>query len=193
MVKKQDILKEIKRTAEENGGEPLGEKRFMDLIGLKKSDWYGKYWARWGDALTEAGFSPNRLQSAFSDEYVLCSFVSLAKKIGKFPAKGDAKLKKKDDKNFPNFSVFSRFGKTADLAKRVIEYCETQGGLEDVIEICKPKLAVKRGKGISGFSSKDDFNDAYVYLIKSGKFIKLAKQIISDEESMKLIFPSPKA
>lgn len=44
---KQQILDEIKRTAELNGRTPLGRQRFFQETGIKESDWSGRYWARW--------------------------------------------------------------------------------------------------------------------------------------------------
>lgn len=55
---KQHILNETKRTAEANRGIPLGVKAFRHETGIKISDWHGKYWARWSDAVKEAGFVP---------------------------------------------------------------------------------------------------------------------------------------
>ena len=51
------ILAEIQRTASENGGDPLGRRRFESETGIKESDWYGKLWTKWSDALREAGFT----------------------------------------------------------------------------------------------------------------------------------------
>jgi len=38
---KKHILSEIKRTAEKNGGIPLGIDRFREATGICKEDWYG--------------------------------------------------------------------------------------------------------------------------------------------------------
>lgn len=40
-MNKEHIISEIKRTAEENGGVPLGKDRFLKETGIKFSDWYG--------------------------------------------------------------------------------------------------------------------------------------------------------
>jgi hypothetical protein len=46
---KEEILNEIRRTAKENSGKPLGQNRFLKETGINPYDW-GKYWARFGDA-----------------------------------------------------------------------------------------------------------------------------------------------
>ena len=61
---KQEILNTIRQTAKQNGGKPLGVARFGKETGINPYDW-GKYWARFGDAQKEAGFTPNQRQACF--------------------------------------------------------------------------------------------------------------------------------
>jgi hypothetical protein len=68
---KGHILDEIRRTAKENGGSPLDRARFQQQTGITQADWFGRYWARWGDALREAGFSPNSLRGPHAEELLL--------------------------------------------------------------------------------------------------------------------------
>jgi hypothetical protein len=81
------ILKEIKRTAEANGGKPLGHKSFADETGINEYEWKGKIWARWSDAVREAGYSPNELRTAFGDDYFLEQLALFIRDLGHFPAK----------------------------------------------------------------------------------------------------------
>jgi hypothetical protein len=69
-LKKQYILDEIRRTAAANGGVCPGKAKFFQETGIKEADWKGKIWARWSEAVREAGFEPNQLTTAL-DESVL--------------------------------------------------------------------------------------------------------------------------
>jgi hypothetical protein len=82
---KQQILDEIRRTAKENGGAPLGHKRFAQETGIRHADWWGKHWGRWGDAVREAGLSPNTLQDAFGDDILLEKLIASSASLGVFP------------------------------------------------------------------------------------------------------------
>ncbi|MBV9991458.1 MAG: hypothetical protein JOZ72_09205 [Alphaproteobacteria bacterium] len=55
-MNKQTVVDEIKRIALANKGKPPGEKLFRTETGIRQHEWRGKYWARWGDALRDAGF-----------------------------------------------------------------------------------------------------------------------------------------
>ncbi len=82
---KAHILNEIRRAATANGGVPLGEARFEAETGIKRSDWFGLYWARWGEALREAGFPPNQLKTAFANETLLDSYARYTKELHRLP------------------------------------------------------------------------------------------------------------
>jgi hypothetical protein len=75
-VTRDYILAEIRRTTAENRGVPLGKQRFSALTGVKRHDWFGKYWAKWSDALREAGFTPN-IRSAAVPEADLLGHLTL--------------------------------------------------------------------------------------------------------------------
>ena len=107
---KQQVLLEIQRTAAQNGGVPLGRQRFLQETGIKESDWLGKLWVRWNDAVREAGFSPNELQKSFSDETLLERYATLVLELGRIPTAPEVKLRARCTADFPSHNTFSRFG-----------------------------------------------------------------------------------
>jgi len=64
------IIDEIRRTAVQNDGRPLGKRRFESETGIRESDWYGGHWVKWIDALVEAGFAPNSMQKPHPQEAI---------------------------------------------------------------------------------------------------------------------------
>jgi hypothetical protein len=171
---KNHILKEIKRTTEENGSVPLGMARFEKETGIKKYDWYGKYWTKWGDAIREAGYEPNKLQTAYDGEWLIKQLILLIREIRKFPTVGDIKIKSFNSKNFPSHNTFWRLGNQSDRAKKILDYCEDKSEYQDVIEICKkvPHTPEKKDE----YDTKEiDVKFGFVYLMKSGKYYKIGK------------------
>jgi hypothetical protein len=121
---KQHILEEIKRTAAANHGEPLGVARFSQETGIRTADWHGKFWARWGDALREAGFEPNQfLNKPYAEHELIEKFISLMRELGRFPVRGELKIKSRADEDFPSHNVFARLGLKQQFAKKILSYC----------------------------------------------------------------------
>jgi hypothetical protein len=98
---RENIINEIKRTARENRGKPLGRQKLSQVTGISMSDWYGKLWARWGDAVKEAGFEPNDLQEAYPEKELLEKLCAYTEELGKFPTDAELRLKTNNDKDFP--------------------------------------------------------------------------------------------
>jgi hypothetical protein len=165
-MNKTQIISEIRRTAKENDGVPLGSARFEQATGIRYTDWFGMHWARWGDALRDAGFEPNQLQGAYEKEELLRSYAELAKELGRLPSSGDLRLKRRASTEFPSWNTFSRLGRKSALIRQVREFCSTQPGHESVVSFCDDYLAA-RGQSDQNVS-KDKVVIGYVYLMKHG-------------------------
>ena len=185
MVNKNHILDEIRRTASENGGSPLGRNRFENETGIKYSDWYSIYWVRWGDALREAGFTPNQFQLVYEEEYLLEKFISLIKELGRFPVAGEIRMKARKDNQFPSHSTFKRFGGKSKLAKRIIEFCNSREGYSDIIELCTP-FSVHKPDSSENTISDDHVEMGFVYLMKSGGYYKIGRTNVVERRSREL-------
>ena len=169
---KSQILSEIKRTAKENGGVPLGRLRFEAETGIKYSDWRGKFWVRWGEAVAEAGFSPNKLQEARPEEEILGALASFVRDLGRFPVSDEIKLKARSSPGFPWHNTFTRFGGKRSLAARLRDFCAARGE-SDVAAICSEVAG--DASALEGAREKPSVPVGYVYLMKYGRHYKIGK------------------
>jgi len=175
---KSHIIAEIKRTAEENAGKPLGISRFQAETGIKSSDWIGKFWARWGDALVEAGFEPNVLQGPRDEDELLESLALFAREIGHYPVANEIKLKARSDPQFPWHNTFARFGRKRDVAMRLREFCIARGGYDDVVAFCDSvigHLGKREPNDRDDSAAEAEIDIGYVYLLKSGRYYKIGR------------------
>src|SRR6266705_4995582 len=136
-MNKQSIIDDIKRTAKENGGIPLGQGRFANETGIRTSDWRGRFWARWSDALRDAGFEPHALQGAYKPDQLIEYLIIFTRELGRFPVDAELRLKASQDKSFPSHTVWrSHFGSKQDFVKCVLNYCSSRPHLADVTGMC---------------------------------------------------------
>ena len=173
-MSKEQILSEIRRTATENGGVPLGEDRFSAASGIRRADWFGKYWVRWGDAVREAGFKPNRFNEAIQEDYLLTKLADFVKDIGHFPVSGELRLKARNDPNFPSHNTFIRLGKTKKArAEKLRLFCLARDR-KDVAEICATIVESVIEQDSEAEPIKT-IEYGFVYLMKSGKYYKIGR------------------
>lgn len=169
MSDKAKIIEEIRRTAAENGGTPLGRLRFEAATAIRPHEWM-RFWPSFGEAVREAGLTANVKQSAISDDEIVRHLVALTRELGRFPTSGDRRVKAASSPDFPGKGVFERLGK-AELVQRVVTYCDANPGHEDVRSLC-PIIATSSRDDAE---SANDRCDGSVYLIRSGKFFKIGR------------------
>ncbi len=172
MVTKSHILDEVRRTARENRGVPLGRGRFLAATGIRESDWLGKIWARWGDAVREAGLTPNALQAPFSDEFLLEKLAIITRELGRFPTRPELRLRTRNDPDFPDPKTLERFGSKADLAARLTEYCKTRPGYTDVVNFAAIEADRRQRRPEETLESP---GFGFVYLLKAGRYYKIGR------------------
>lgn len=174
-MNRQQIVAAIKRIALDNGGQPPGRQAFERTTGVKQSDWYPHIWLRWGDALAEAGYAPNLLQTKTSDEVLIEKYIGFARELGRFPVEGEIKRKAREDQSFPSHSVFSRFGGKDKLLETVAAHCRKTSGFEDVLLLCAERENKSaHSKAAKGEPEKKIVTE-FVYLMKSGPHYKIGR------------------
>jgi hypothetical protein len=162
---KAHILREIKRTAEANDGKPLGTARFAAETGIKRSDWFAIHWARWSEALCEAGYVPNQLIEAYDDDELLEHYAKLAAGLGRLPANSDIRLQTKKNSDFPHDATFSNRWSKAELVARLLEFCRNREEYQCLVPLCE-SYAPRVQQETQPQAGDDTTTMGYVYLIK---------------------------
>jgi hypothetical protein len=172
-VNKEFILSEISRCASENAGVPLGRDRFYAATGIRESDWSGKYWVRWNEALADAGFAPNRLTLAYDEDHLLRQLALLVRDLGRYPVHRELMMRRRTHDDFPSEKVFRRFGNQQATIVRLVDYCSAYPELSDVLDICAP--LVQPEPETEELDADPHETSGYVYLVKSGKHYKIGR------------------
>lgn len=189
---RDDILAEIRRTAAENDGKPLGRSRLEQATGITEYD-IGRYWARFGDAQREAGFEPNTLNTPFTTDFLIEKFIELARRLERVPTIQEMRLARAQDPTFPSPKVFDRFGSKNERLGRVLEYCRSRPKHHDVMKIIKatyvpPTEATAPGPSLMS----DDTGYGFVYLVRGhpGEY-KIGRTNLVDRRLSELGTTSP--
>jgi len=167
---KETILKEIRRLAAANGGVPPGRLVLESEAGINESAWCGKYWAKWSDAVREAGFEPNKMTTAYPRDHLLGILAQMAKEVGHIPTIAELRLRGQSRQGMPTDKTFGRLGSKNARIAQLLDYCRNRQDFDDVVEICQRALAQTPEDTESGSASTD--GDGEVYLLKSGRRYK---------------------
>jgi hypothetical protein len=172
---RQQILAEIKRLAVENGGQAPGRQAFTRTTGVRMSDWYPHIWLRWGDALADAGYAPNQLQTRASDEILVEKYITLVRELGRFPIEGEIRRKARGDESFPSHTAFNRFGGKDKLLGAVAAHCRKTTGFEDVLALCVESENTSARSSAAKREREARVITEFVYLMKSGPHYKIGR------------------
>jgi hypothetical protein len=177
---KRFIIKEIRRTAEKNGGVPLGMITFYKATGIKIPEWRGKLWLRWSDAVKEAGYPPNKKSGPYDEGLLIDKFIGLIRELGHFPLSTELEKKGYHNRTFPSHMAFrARWGSRIQQAARIILYCQSHKGHDDILAMCEPVLKIQSFPAHGTVQAKGA--NGYVCLVKArrkwGTFYKIFRSI----------------
>jgi hypothetical protein len=180
MKDKQFIIGEIQRTAVIHGGEPLGQRAFQAETGIGEYDWKGVHWARWGDALMDAGFKLLEWNPALNEEDILRGLAGLVRKYGRYPVKAEIQIESRNNASVPvPNTLWRRWGGRADTIQKLREYCSTNNDeYADVLAALAEEPIETEPASSSdeeAVVSKKERPAGYVYLARSGKLFKIGQ------------------
>lgn len=163
------ILREIGRLAEANGGRAPGVRAFERATGITEGTWRGLYWARWSDALAEAGLAANKFQGKSEADHILSSFIEASRHYKKLPTIMELRMYGRGRDDFPNEkTIHSYFGSKDKLLSNLREWLKDKSGYDDIAQMLPPE----------GEAPASTLKEGLVYLIKSGAHYKIGR---SDE------------
>src|SRR5207244_4509122 len=128
--------------------------------------------ARWGDAVSEAGFSPNKLRGAYDENVVVEKYINLVRELGRIPVQGDLRIKAHVDKTFPNIGTFERLGTKAQLVAKVLAYAGAREGYADVVAFCSTASTANARTDVVATPEQPI---GFVYLVRVGRFYKIGR------------------
>ncbi len=185
MLEKQDIVEAIRAATQENGSPP-GRVTFETLTGIRRHEWYGRYWANWGQALQEAGFSPNSRTLAADREKLLAAYLDLIVELGHVPTEGELRVKTRNSTDLPSHSTFrTALGRKNELLKRVLAFAVEKQADPETLSIIKASIAPQDERFVVAPTAKES-KDGFVYLIKSGKNFKIGRTNAIDRRQFEI-------
>jgi hypothetical protein len=138
------ILREIRRLAKESEGKPPGSRLFEQQTGIRVAAWRGVYWARWGDAVTDAGLTPNLLKTKIDEQFLLVQIAEACRQLGKIPTAMDLRIYRRTHSDFPNRAMLRHFQLTANMLRRLAEWTRENESYADVAAKLAGRLQAKK-------------------------------------------------
>jgi hypothetical protein len=163
---REQILAEIRRTAEENGGRPLGGKQFTRSTGLSEYAVH-QFWRRYSEAVTEAGLAPNEFNTARASETELLDMLAVeVRRLGRLPTSAELIMRHRADAAFPNERVFgNRVGPQRARHDKLLTHCADRSDLADVLAILGTTPRQER-QGESTTRAHTPGRVGFVYLVR---------------------------
>ncbi len=165
------IIAEIRQLAAMDG-KPPGKQSFMRRTGIGEHQWSGVIWARWSDALVDAGFQANKLQLRFETTDVVAHIAQACRRYGRVPTVAEMKLCRRDDPGFPSKgAIASHFPTRTALLSALAKLAENDPDFSDIAALLpahEPKTELQAPATTLP-------TDGMVYLLISGKHHKIGR------------------
>ena len=139
-IGREEILAEIRKFVGANDGEVPGERTFASATRIKESAWKGKYWARWTDAVREAGYDPNAMTQRIPDEDILAQLAGFITKLGYFPVRDEINVHARTTSGFPVWqTIKKRYGGMPQAVAALLEFSRKTENIA-LVKLCEARL-----------------------------------------------------
>ena len=165
---RRKILSEIQRIAKGNGGQPPGARLFEQQTCIRESAWRGVHWARWSDAVAEAGFTPNEPLAKYDESLLLTKLAEAYRALGKVPASMELRIYRRSHPDFPYRAIMRHFSSTANMQRRLSDWASGDAAFADVAAMLAERVPILEGESKPA-------TDGFVYLIQWGLNYKIGR------------------
>lgn len=181
------ILAEIKRIAEANGGTPPGAGLFRTETGIGENKWRGVYWARWGDALIEAGYSANEWKIKLDSAQLLERVAAIVVEKGALPTSSELDLMRRTDPSIPNPKTLRHhFDGRSGLIVALRTFCAEREGFKNALAFLPDEPDTRQKQPAQPL-------EGWVYLLKSGQHYKIGRSDQLEQRVKKITVAMPEA
>lgn len=167
---KERILTEIQRLSQGSGGAP-GIRAFEIDTGIHRREWMGKIWARWSDALREAGLKPNELNERYDSATVLAFVANCAEALGRWPSNNDLRLYGRNNPGSPSTTTIENHFPKRALLVEALRGWVLQLENHRYAEIADMLPAPTRAPA----QLPEHQNYGHVYLLSAGDYYKIGQ------------------
>jgi hypothetical protein len=129
------------------------------------------------------------MQGALDENELLENFIDLMRELHRFPSVNEVKLKARNTPGFPWSTTFARLGSKHQIAQRVLVYCASHSGHDDVAGLCDRIVQIEP----AATQEEDDPAGTFgsVYLIKSGRYYKIGRSNAAGRREYELAIQMP--
>ncbi len=138
---REAIIAAIQEATAHDGGKPVGVRRFETLTGITQKKWQGVYWARWSEALREAGFEPNAWAQRRDEAELLAEAAQMVRRFGKMPTAPELELARRTDPTLLGRRAFRRFGGPAGLVAKLRVLAKSDPAFVDLLDLLPEPVA----------------------------------------------------
>jgi hypothetical protein len=139
-ISREEILSEIRKFVATHEGEIPGQRTFSVATRIKPSAWAGKYWARWSDAVREAGFDANAMNQKIPDGDLIEKLAAFISSLGYFPVRDEINIHARKVPGFPVWqTIANRYGGMPETAAALLEFGRKSENAS-LIQLCEARL-----------------------------------------------------
>ena len=167
-MQRDQLIAELRRTAELNGGAPFGEARFYRETGLSLYSLQREGFSTYTALRLEAGYPRGAFQQALSEDELFGPLARLVRQLGHFPTKGELVVAHHSPDRVPTYGCYLRLKtKHGPLDRQLLAWCHQKEDFSDVRKILETTHA--RGSAqLSAIRGNGRIVNGYVYLMRFG-------------------------